>query len=274
MKTLIKASALFLDSASPWVCQIFNGDRPSVLFSPDPEPAPGGEDPPADPPPPPPPPEKKFSQADIDATAAKIRADERKKFADYETVKAQASKVTDLEKQLQDIRDEQENKGRSAEDKAKLEAQRAQRQIEKQKEESALALSEERGKRESAEKTLKELRLSIVLGTALDTAKVLPQAREKAIRAMQDDIKYEMDDEGNISSITYGGVLQKSMAEAATAFLRDNDFYASGGRPAGGGSKRPSGSGAPGGKKLEDMSIDELLVENARRDQAARAGTR
>jgi membrane protein involved in colicin uptake len=230
------------------------------LYSPEDPPGGGGGGPApvADPP-------KTFTQADLDRITGQRIADERKKFADYETLKERAKKAEEHEAELTRLREEAETKGKSADEQARIAAERAARKIDAERAESATKLAAAEQAKEVAEKKLRTKVIEGALGEALDGAKVLSSARAKAIKALHDDSKVELDDDGGIASITYGGVAYKTTAEAATAFLKDNDFFKAGGVPPGGNTPRPGGNGAGPNANLYDLSEDQLLALDAQR---------
>jgi hypothetical protein len=203
-------------------------------------------------------PPKTFTQEQLDAIVGKRIGEATKKYGDYEEAKAKAAKLAEIETELQKLRDEKEIAGKSAEEKATIAARKASEQMERERTELTTQRDTEKSLRETSEKKYRDLVVSNGLGSALDGAKVLGSARDKAIKAMRDDSKVELDEDGKITAVTYGGVAYKTAAEAATAFLKDNDFFAAG-TGGGGGGKRPN-AGGTGGRNLFDMSSDELLA--------------
>lgn len=205
-------------------------------------------------------PPKMISEAEVQARIDKVLgqrlAEERKKYSDYDALKAEAAKKTEIEAELAKLREERETAGKSAEEVRKIEADRAAKQLERERNEATTKLTAAEQRAEAAEKRHRELLVSQGLGSALDGSKVLTTAREKAIRLMREDAQVELDDSGKITSVTYGGVAYKTPAEAASAFLKDNDFLASAGAPKGGGSSPPNAGGA-GGKDVFKASADE-----------------
>jgi hypothetical protein len=203
--------------------------------------------------------EKTFTQADLDRIVGQRIGEATKKFSDYETVKTQAQKAAEYETELAKLREEKEMQGKTAEEQNRIAADRAARAMERERSESATKLTAAEKRAEEAENRFRRAVISQNLGSALDSAKVLTSAREKAIRLMREDAQIELDDDGKIASITYNGIAFKTAAEAAHAFLRDNDFLASAPASSGGGTKPPNAGGNSSGGSLFDLPQDELL---------------
>ena len=207
---------------------------PSILRDPEPEGA-GGEPTPDAP---------KFTQKDFDSAIGKRLNDERKKFADYDDLKSKVSKVDELQAALAKLQEENDLRGKSAEEKQRHEADKAAKAIERERNEFGVKLTAAEKRAQDAETKYRSRTIREELGAGLDGAKVLTSARAKAVKLFMDEATVELDDNDTVSAITYGGVSHKSVADAAAAFLKDNDFLASAGRPSGGGTVTPSG-GAP-----------------------------
>lgn len=241
MKHGKKRTALFLARA---ISRVPNGN----LYSPEGDAGGGGGAPP----------EKMFSQADLDRIVGQRIGEATKKFSDFETLKSQAAKVAEYEAELTKLREEKETAGKSAEEVNRIAADRAAKALERERTEATTKLTASEKRAADAEAKYTTLVVSQNLGQGLDSAKVLPSAREKAIRLMREDAKIEMDDDGKVVGVTYNGIAYKTPAEAAEAFLKDNDFLASAPSVRGGRSTPPN-SGGSGGAALFDLSQDELL---------------
>lgn len=213
-----------------------------------------------DPPPPPPPGDDgpKFTQKDVDSIVGK-RVDEvvKKKYGNYDQLVQQVADLSPLKTQVEELLAEKAKQGKTAEEIQRMEADKAARLLQRQQEESTTKLTAAEKRAEAYATKLRERDTAAALGQALDAAKVLTSARAQAIRLMAGESTIELDDDGKVTSIVYGGVTHKTVEEAATAFLKTNDFLASAGSPAGGGTKRPNGGGT--GRPLHEMSEDELL---------------
>lgn len=251
----------WLDSSSPFVCNIFSRGvgREAFLFNDEPGPLPGAP-PVADPAAPPAdaPPAKVFTQADIDAIAGKIKADAKKQFADYETLKTQALKTTDLERKLSELTASLEDSKLSAEEQKRAAAQRAAAQIE------AKQVELEQKARQSEEAGLvwktkfMDGEISRSIGASLDNNNVLQAAKADAILLLKSAAKIDHDEDGKIILIELGGASFTNTQDAAVAFLKARPHLVSAGRPpVGGGSGRPNG----GGKDLSTVSADALISQ-------------
>lgn len=212
-------------------------------------------------------PAKTFTQADLDRIVGQRVGEATKKYADYEAVKAQAAKVADFEAQLQKLTEEKELLGKSAEEQQRIQAERIAKQIERERSEMQTKLTAAEQARDASDRKLRDFLISSALGSALDGANVMSKAREKAIRAFRDEVQVELDDAGKITSIIYAGVSQKSVADAAAAFLKDNDFYASAGEISGGGSKKPNAGGGSTTPELLNMSPEQAMAAAVRQQK-------
>lgn len=211
-----------------------------------------------DPPPEPPAPDApKFTQKDIDSAIGKRLAEERKKFADYDELKSKVSKLDEVQAKLAKLEEENEVRGKSEDDKRRHEADKAAKAIERERQEHATKLTAAEKRAQDAETRYRSRAIREELGAGLDGAKVLATARAKAVKLFMDECTVELDEHDKVSAITYGGVSHKSVAEAAAAFLKDNDFLASAGRPSGGGSQPPSG-GAPAPSATDGSAVSLL----------------
>ena len=244
MKHGKKRTALFLARALSRVPH-------ELLRSPEPEGGGGGGAPA---------PDKTFTQADLDRIVGQRIGEATKKFADYETVRTQAQKASEYETELTKLREEKEMAGKTADEQNRIAADRAARSMERERADNATKLTAAEKRAEEAEGRYKRAVVSQNLGSALDTAKVLTSAREKAIRLMREDAQLDIDEDGKVVSVTYNGIAFKTAAEAAHAFLRDNDFLASAPASSGGGTKPPNAGGNSSGGSLYDLPQDELLT--------------
>lgn len=204
-------------------------------------------------------PEKTFTQADLDRIVGQRVGEATKKFADFDTFKAQAAKVSEIEAELTKLREEKEMAGKSAEEQQRIAAERAAKALDRERSDWNTKLTAAEQGRAEYEKKYRDVVISHGLGSLLDGAKVLSSARDFAIKAFRDSSTVELDDSGKVVSITYNGVAYTKTSEAAAAFLKDNEFLASAGTAVGGGTKPPNGGGAAGAQNLFDRSPEELL---------------
>ncbi len=211
----------------------------------------GGGDPPPDAP--------KFTQKDFETALGKRLNEERRKYADYDDLKKQVGELSTLKQKLEELETEKAKAGKTAEEIQRMEAEKAARQLQRERDEYTAKMSAAEKRAIEAENMLRNERIERALGAGLDSAKVLSSAREDAVMLFRSAAKVEFDDDGKLASVQYGGLTYKTAAEAAAAFLKDKDHLASAGRPAGGGSQRPTGGGT-NGRPLHEMSPDELLA--------------
>jgi hypothetical protein len=253
----------WLDLSSPYVCHIFNGDRPSVLFEAEGDPAPTGGDP--APTGDTPPAAKTHTQADIDAAAAKIRQDERKKYQDYDTLKATAAKLPELEAKLQEMQTQFEESKLSADEKQRKAAERAAKQIETERAELQNKVKEAETQAETYKNKHINGMISRSLASALATANVLTAAQADAVALMQSSAKIDHDDDGNITLIELNGVAHLDVGAAALAFLKSKPHLVSGGKPPSGGGTKPPNAG--GGTDMANLPADQLIGNGIRQRQ-------
>jgi hypothetical protein len=174
-----------------------------------------------------PPPEKTFTQADLDRIVGQRLGEATKKFSDYEDVKSKAAKAAEYETELAKLREEKEMAGKSAEERERISAKKAADAMERERQELMTKIQAAEQRAENESKLRRNLIVNNGLGSALDGANVLTSAREDAIETFRNRSQVEIDDEGKIVSVTYGGVAYKSAAEAAVAFLKEKDHFAS-----------------------------------------------
>lgn len=211
-------------------------------------------------PPPPPPGEDgpRFTQKDVDSIVGKrVEETVKKKYGNYDQLVQQVADLSPLKTQVEELLAEKAKQGKTAEEIQRMEADKAARLLQREKDEFSTKLTVAEKRAEQVAAKLRERDTAAALGQALDTAKVLTSARAQAIRLMAGESTIELDDDGKVTSIVYAGVTHKTVEEAATAFLKTNDFLASAGRPAGGGTQRPNGGGTA--RPLHEMSEDDLL---------------
>jgi hypothetical protein len=177
----------------------------------------------------------------------------------------------ELKKELDEIRkshaelkthaDELELKGKTAEEKARISADKAAKQIEADK---AAALKERDDAKAIADAATKSLRAHVVgtqLSHALIAAKALPTSLKHAVPAFLADVEIDTDESNTVTAVRLGGVAQKDLAEAATAWLKTNSHFAS---HAGGGGTKGGAGGPAGGKPFSEWTQEERIAEGNR----------
>ena len=199
--------------------------------------------------------EKKLelTQAQLDAMIT-----DRLKKATAESADAKA-KLDEAAKKLAELQakaDELELKGKSAEEKARIAAEKAAAKIEADK----LAAFKERDEAKAiAEASQKALRSHIVgaqLSEALVAAKALPTSLKHASPAFLAEVELDTDETHKITGVRLGGVAHKTLADAATEWLKHNSHFAQ----VQGGTGHRVGSGA-GGPSNQDRPVNDLFAE-------------
>lgn len=224
------------------------------LFSPEGDGGGGGGEPP-----------KMISEAEFQSRLDKVLgqrlADERKKYADYDSVKTQAQKATEYETELTKLREEKEMAGKSAEERERIAAKKASDVMERERQDLTTRITAAEARADAAVNARRDMIVNNGLGSALDGANVLAKARADAVEAFRNHSKVELDDDGRILTVTYGGVAYKTPAEAALAFLKDKDHFASGGRIVGGNSQAPNGLGGGAPPNAQNVSSENLISQ-------------
>lgn len=206
-------------------------------------------------------PPKTFTQEDVNRIAAKQKAEgervaRERAEADFKAREAEHLKrIEELELagKSQAERDAHERKQREDADRKAREAVQAQLTRER---------DEERQKREAAETRYKQDRVSRAVTDALHAAKVIGSAAPDAALSFIRDAKIDVDEDGNVTNVIYGGKSYPKVDEAAKQFLLDKAHFA---QPSGGGAGTRSPAGGAGatsqpGRPLHERSREELLA--------------
>lgn len=207
-------------------------------------------------------PPKTFTQDEVNSFLAK----ERRKYADYEDLKAKAEKIPEFERQLSELNEKLELAGKSEAEKTKLLAEK----LEKQKAaELALALKaseDAKAGEQRAIEALRETNIRYGITGALAEVKALPDMMPYAVDAFRRETRIEFDDEaGKVTSVEFDGVPYADLKKAAEAWLKVRPGFAA--APAGGGGTRNPNGGA-GGRSFDEMTPEQLAtigLENRRR---------
>lgn len=202
------------------------------------------------------PPAKTFTQDQVNALLAKER---RGLQSQVDAMKAQLGDFDAMKSELEKAREEKELAGKTAAEKIEHKYQKDLGLLQKKIEELSTSISERDALVKQTESTLFEERLGSRLSAELGRQKVIPQYLEKAAKLARlelSDVKFE--DGKWIAS--YGDHIDKPIGDAIAAWAKDNENFLP--APAGGaGSRTPNG--VPTGKKLSDLSVDELLALDA-----------
>lgn len=219
----------------------------------DPEPNPG------DPPPTPPEPKRlELTQAQLDAM---IQDRLKRSAAERDELKTRLDAITKAQAELQAKNDELELKGKSADEKARMAAEKAAKQIEADR---TAALKERDDAKAIADAATKSLRAHVIgsqVSQALIAAKALPTSLRHATPAFLADIEIDADEHHGITAVRLGGVAQKDVATAAAEWLKSNPHFAQ--HTGGGGTKGGAGVGTSDGRPLHELSASELLQLDA-----------
>jgi hypothetical protein len=204
-------------------------------------------------------PPRTFTQADLDRIVGQRVGEATKKFAGFDELKGKAEKAAEYEAELAKLREEKENAGKTAEERERIAATKAAAVMERERQDLMTKITAAEARAESAEKRRRDLIVDGGLGAALDGANVLAKARADAVDAFRNHSKVELDDDdGRILTVTYGGVAYKTAAEAALAFLKEKDHFASG-RIVGGNSQPPNGGSAQ--QNFQNVSSESLISQ-------------
>lgn len=214
----------------------------------------GGNPPPGEPP-------KTFTQADVDKMIQARLAKEQAKFADYDAIKEKAGKVDTLSKELEDIKVQLEDAGKTADQKAKAEAERAAKaQLQKIEDADKRAAAAE-AKEKAAIATLTAERIANHVTAALGRGEADPRFLSDAVKIFMSDAKIELTEDGRSITVEYNDGKYKDPVDAAKAWLRDKPNFAK--APAGGSGGAPPG-GFPPGSDPSKMSPTDLAVAGLR----------
>lgn len=197
---------------------------------------------------------KTFTQDAVNALLAK----ERRAFE--AKLKEHATKATDadtLRAELEKLREEKELAGKS-------ELERFERKYQT----DVAALQRQIAERDTAAKAAAEAlhreRVGTRLQAELGRAKVMPAHLDKAVKLASLELAdVTIGDDGRVTA-TFGDLIDKPIADVIAAWVKENDFLLP--APSGGAGTR-SPNGLPAGKKLTQLSNDELIAAgNARRN--------
>lgn len=235
---------------------VFNPDRyavpSSICFAP--------EDPPPEPAPPQP---ATFTQEQVNALIAKERKASEAKFE-----RTLAERTAETNAKLAELQQAQEDAGKSAAEKAQAQAARERAVIEAKLADTAKTLAERDALVAARTQELRDTRLDYEIGGLFAARKVMPEAQRAASLVFRADAKFEHDDSGKVIAVDLGNKRFDSVAAAMDEWMKTNGaIYVA--APAGGAGTKP-GSAGTGGRKLVDMTDDELLAASARRPAVGR----
>ena len=222
---------------------------------------------------PPPPAPKTYDDAAVNALLAKERTKLEAKFKDYDELKASAGKLTALEQQVAELTEARDLAGKTAKEQAEI---LAAKQAKKLNDDNAALLdraSKAEKERDDERTGHRTTRASTLLSGALVASDVHPAALNKALQAMLAESTIDYDERGDMTSVTlaHDGTkyARADLAKAAASYLTENPFFAKG-AAGGGGGGRGGGAGSSNGKKLWEMTEQELALMSQREDAQRR----
>ena len=211
---------------------------------------------------------KTFTQAELQRIAAKEKAEgERAGRAAAEAewqakLDEQKAAIAELKKQQM-----------SAEERAAAERKERDEAEKRTREEREAKLKKERDEAKASAQTALERwkndRRNAALQSALITAKVIASASDDAAESMLRNAKIDVDEDGKITGVMYGGKTYESVADAAKQFLDDRPHFAQAVGGGGAGTRGGNGAAPAGGRKLHEMSREDLLSMTIAADKAA-----
>lgn len=200
-----------------------------------------------------PPPAKTYSDAELNALLAKERrSHEEKTNAAIAAAKAEAdAKLAELQQQV-------ELAGKTADEKAKIQAENAAKKIEREREELAKQRDAEKARADGLDGKLRSTVQQHQLSSALAVAKVFPTALDYAVQGLlREATELDVDPASyEIKALTVDGVRYTDLPKAAEAFLEKRPFFKSA-PPGGAGSSSPNGGGQQTGS-LHQRAADAL----------------
>lgn len=185
----------------------------------------------------------------------------QRKSLNVDELKTQAERAKQLEADLTKEREERELAGKTAAEKATIEARKAAEKIQAEKAASDKLAAEAQAERDEARTTLKSHIMGSQVADGLIGAKVFtgtPNALVHARQAFLSEAEIETDDKHAVTSVKLSGVAYPSVAKAAEEWLKSNPHFAA--SPAGGTGSRGQGGGSRGGKPLHELSNNDLLA--------------
>lgn len=202
---------------------------------------------------------KTFTQEQVNALIAREVGKLKSKFGDYDALREQAARLSDVEAERQRLVEERELAGKTAEERLRVQHQRELDRLQKALADRDKAIAEREQMATQAQQTLRAERVGNALTAALGKHRVIPTYLESARKLAQLDIAVEHGEDGSVTA-TYGDTVG-SIEQAVAAWVKDHDNYLP--APSGGaGTRTPNG--VPTGKPLHELSTDELVRLSAR----------
>ncbi|MEQ8721032.1 MAG: hypothetical protein RID81_07125 [Sandaracinaceae bacterium] len=206
--------------------------------------------------------DRTFTQSEVDRIVAGRLAKESKKFSDYDQLREQASRVSELESKLQSLSEEKELAGKTAAEKAQHAHQKELRQLERKIEELSGQAQEKEQLAQTARQRWESDKISSALERALMKGEALPRAIPQAASLLANEAKarVEEDAEGNVRVLLEVDGVELDPESAAQEWLKRNDHFAK--APGGGAGTRSGGSKLPG--NMAELPSRVLLADALR----------
>ncbi len=204
--------------------------------------------------------EKKFTQADLNGILKK-EADKLTKKLQTEAAEALKAKTDELELKISELTESIETAGKSAEEKERARAIKAEKKLHDDLAASQARVTELEGKLATETGAHRSTRTRYALTTLFTRERVLPDALTDALDVMEKTSEQEYDESGNLVAITLSdGTRHDDPDKAVKAFLEKRQFYVEPQKP-GTGQRRPSGNrGGEHGTDVDSMSAGDLLA--------------
>lgn len=208
-------------------------------------------------------PDKTFTQAEFNSHLASARKaferDAEKKMAD--AIAAQKAELEALKIQL-------EESGKSSAEKERLAADRARAAIERDLDAERKARAADAAALAQSKMQLRETTLGYELSGLFAAKKAAPESLQDAVDLFKLRAKIEYDEDGKVVGVDYGSGRYETVEKAVDAFWKDRGATFSA-APAGGAGMR-LGNANLGNKPLTEMSDDDLIQQANQRRNASR----
>lgn len=207
----------------------------------------------------PPPDEKKFTQADLDRVIEQRTARWSKETDSKvsEAIKAESTKAAKLQAEFDELKAKLEDANKTEPQKEVARLSRELAKASQALEDSKKSIESLTGERDGATTKLQQHIIKGHLRDALTASKVAPKYAAAALKLFADDVKIELDEEGNVASVAIGKRSYDDVAKAAAAWLEVNDNFAA--HPGGGTGTRTGGGPKNGVLDDDDMNPEALL---------------
>lgn len=212
---------------------------------------------------------KTFTQEDLNRIAAKEKKDAARAAREAADAEWQA-KLEEIQKQNEELRKEKMTASERAEAERKEREAAEKRTRDEQEAKRKEQLANEKKRADLAEEKWRADRRNAALSSALLGAKVIGEFADDAAVLMLGKSKIDVSDDGEITSVIYGGKTYDTLADAARQFLQDKPNFAQAMGAGGAGTRSSNGGGGRGKTPLHEMSREQLMAMD--RDKRAASG--